>query len=146
MKSTNNILIVEDSAGDRMLIARKLKKLNSNCNVLEMENGELAVNYLSQIRSQYEIPVPDIILLDLNMPGMNGYEVLRRLKADQMLRVIPVIMFTSSQLEKDIIKCYREQANAYVVKPVSFEEYDLAIENIFSHWFSTASLPVAQYE
>jgi two-component system response regulator len=146
MKSTNNILLVEDSAGDRMLIARKLKKLNSNCNVLEMENGELAVNYLSQIRSQYEIPVPDIILLDLNMPGMNGLEVLKRLKADQMLKVIPVIMFTSSQLEKDIIKCYREQANAYVVKPVNYEDYDLAIESIFSHWFSTASLPALKYE
>jgi CheY-like chemotaxis protein len=125
-----------------MLIARKLKKLNSNCSILEIENGELAVHYLSSIRANYDLPKPDIILLDMNMPGMNGYEVLKRLKSDAVLKVIPVIMFTSSQLEKDIVNCYREQANAYVVKPVGFEEYDKAIENIFVHWFETASLPV----
>lgn len=142
MRSANNILIVEDSAGDRMLMARKLKRLSADCNILEVESGEMALKYLAQIRSEYELPMPDIILLDLNMPGMNGLEVLRRLKADQLLKLIPVVMFTSSQLQQDIIKCYREQANAYVVKPVNFEDYDQAIENIFLHWFETASLPV----
>jgi chemotaxis family two-component system response regulator Rcp1 len=130
------ILLVEDDLADQKLIKLSLKNQKLANEVHTVQTGEEGMDFL-YYRGKYNsgTPQPDLILLDLNMPGMGGKEFLRRIKEDETLRHIPVIILTTSEAEKDIIDSYKLQASGYVHKPVTLEEFKEAMQKIKEYWF-----------
>jgi CheY-like chemotaxis protein len=116
------ILLVEDSADDIQLTHETFRRDKIHNPLHVAQDGEIAMNMLRQKGEYAGMPLPDLILLDLNMPNKNGYEVLKELKADPDLCRIPVVILTSSKAETDIVKTYQLQADNYVVKPVNLEK------------------------
>ncbi|MGE5432559.1 MAG: response regulator [Syntrophomonadaceae bacterium] len=135
------ILLVEDNNGDILLIQEALEegKLNSNLSVAK--NGMEAIEFLNHKGIYKDAPTPDLILLDMNLPKKNGKEVLAEIKTDENLKVIPVVILTSSQAEQDIIASYKLNANCYITKPVDFEKFINVINSIENFWFSIVKLP-----
>ncbi len=135
------LLLVEDNPGDVRLTQEALKESNANIDLSIVMDGEEAMNFLKK-RGQYsDVVKPDIVLLDLNLPKKNGLEVLEEIKADEMLRTIPVIILTTSDAEHDILKGYSLHANCFVLKPVDFDEFIKVIGLINQFWFQTVKLP-----
>jgi len=131
------ILLIEDNQGDIELTRQALKEgLISNRLVVEKQ-GEVALEYLRTAEAQ----PPDLILLDLNLPGMDGKEVLRELKADANLARIPVVVLTTSRAEVDVLEAYDLHANCYVSKPLDFEQFAQVVLQIENFWFSIVVLP-----
>lgn len=140
------ILLVEDNAADAELAIRELKKNNLANNLLHVKNGEEALDFIFATGS-YEITrnikyPPKLILLDIQMPKVNGMEVLSRIKSDERTRNLPVVILTSSRESPDIRKCYELGANSYVVKPVDFEGFAQAIRNLGFYWLLLNQPPV----
>jgi CheY-like chemotaxis protein len=138
-----HIVMAEDDPDDRMLTRRALKKSRLVNTFNTVEDGEELMDYLYQ-RGAYEdaeVPRPGVILLDLNMPRMDGREALQRIKSDADLRRIPVIVLTTSEAEQDIIESYDLGVNAYVTKPVTFEGLVDAIQALGDFWFEIVKLP-----
>jgi len=135
------ILIVDDNEADVFLTSTALQdaKITNTINVVP--NGEEALAYLRHEGKYADAARPDIIFLDLNLPMMNGHEVLAVIKADPNLRAIPVIVMSGSQAESDIARAYDEQVAAYVVKPASYEEYCAASRAVKELWFQIVTLP-----
>ena len=138
------ILLVEDNNGDILLIQEALEegKLNSNLSVTK--NGMDGLDFLHRRGIYKNAPTPDLILLDMNLPKKNGKEVLADIKSDEELKVIPVVILTSSQAEQDILASYRLNANCYITKPVDFEKFIDVINSIENFWFSVVKLPSQQ--
>ena len=138
------ILIVEDSDDDYMATVRAFKKANLINPVQRCTNGDQAIDYLLQ-RGEFAGPDkalrPSIILLDLNLPGTDGREVLRIIKADTDLQKIPVIVLTTSNAEQDIEQCYAAGANSYVQKPVDLVGFIQSIARLTDYWFNVSILP-----
>jgi CheY-like chemotaxis protein len=138
------ILIVEDSDIDYETTIRAFKKSNMSNPVKRCEDGEEAFDYLYQ-RNRYsdasKSPRPDLILLDLNLPGTDGREVLEEIKKDPKLKAIPVIVLTTSSDDKDIEACYRSGANSYIQKPVDLQGFFAAIQRLKDFWFEVVLLP-----
>ena len=136
-----NILIVEDNRADIRLIEEAFKegKLYIDLNVAE--DGVEAMAYLRKEDNYKDVNSPDIILLDLNMPRKNGYEVLEEIKLDDNLKRIPVIIMTISKAEEDILKSYNLHANAYIVKPVDINQFTETIKSLEDFWFTIVKLP-----
>ncbi len=135
--------MAEDDPDDRMLTRRALKKSRLVNTFNTVEDGEELMDYLYK-RGPYaesDVPRPGLILLDLNMPRMDGREALQRIKSDADLRRIPVIVLTTSEAEQDIIESYDLGVNAYVTKPVSFEGLVDAIQALGDFWFEIVKLP-----
>jgi CheY-like chemotaxis protein len=135
------VLVVEDDPGDVLMTREALagSKLVHNLHVVD--NGELAIDFLMN-RGQYEsAPRPDLVLLDLNLPRLDGREVLARVKADQSLRQIPVVVLTTSDAEEDVLRSYDLHANAYVTKPVEFEAFIGVVRQIDHFFLSVVRLP-----
>jgi two-component system, response regulator len=122
---------VEDNIDDAGLTIRALKKKNLANKLVHLRDGEEALNFLF---SQNPNSLPKLILLDLKMPKVDGIEVLKKIKADERRRVIPVVMLTSSKEERDIIESYKLGVNAYIVKPVDFEKFASAVSDIGFFW------------
>ena len=135
------ILLVEDSPDDIDLTIEALDegKLHNNLNVVM--DGEEALLYLKKEGKYDSVPTPDLILLDLNLPKLNGKEVLKEIKEDKDLRMIPVIILTTSKADEDIMKAYDLHANCYVTKPVGFESFVEVVKKIEGFWFSIVKLP-----
>lgn len=133
------ILLVEDNPGDVRLTQEVLKSSNLQSILHVVYDGEEAIDYLKL--SAEKNTLPHLIILDLNLPRLNGIEVLDEIKSDKRLKLIPVVMLTSSGAEHDIGECYRNHANSYIAKPVDFEEYFKVVTNIEKFWFSIAKLP-----
>lgn len=135
------VLLVEDNEGDVRLIKEAFSesKIDKTFNVAR--DGEDALNFLYGRGKYTERIKPDIILLDINLPKKNGFEVLERIKTDPELKKIPVIMLSSSSSEEHVIKSYDLNANCYVTKPVDFDEYIRAVKIIEDFWFQMAKLP-----
>ncbi len=148
MDKQHLILIVEDSDDDFNITVRALKKSGAKVTINRCEDGDLALDYLFQ-RGRYAdpetAPRPDIILLDLNLPGTDGKEVLSILKVDPVLKEIPVIVMTTSSDPRDIERCYHFGANSYVQKPVGFDNYMEAIKRIQSFWLDVATMPTGDH-
>ena len=125
------ILLIEDNPDDAGLAIRALKKHNLANNLMHLQDGEEALDFLF---SERITGMPKVILLDLKMPKVDGIEVLRRLKADEKKRVIPVVVLTSSKEERDIVESYKLGVNAYIVKPVDFDKFSKAIAEIGFFW------------
>jgi two-component system response regulator len=144
ISSTHTILIVEDSDIDYETTLRALKNSNMANPVQRCEDGEEALDYLYQ-RNQFSnaesSPRPELILLDLNLPGTDGRDVLEEIKKDTKLKTIPVIVLTTSSDGRDIEKCYQVGANSYINKPVDLEGFFEAIRKLKDFWFEVALLP-----
>jgi len=127
--NTINILLIEDDLIEVMKLKRATGSLNLNHKITEANNGEEALNLLKQKDN-----LPDIILLDLNMPKINGIEFLRILKADERLRYIPTIILTTSNNQRDLLECFEIGIAGYVLKPLKYEDYVSKIEKLLAYW------------
>jgi two-component system, chemotaxis family, response regulator Rcp1 len=138
------ILLVEDNPADVKLTTLALQKTRL-ANVMQVvQDGEEAMAYLRQ-EGKYESAVrPDLILLDLNLPKKSGHEVLVEVKTDPNLKSIPVVILTSSDDEKDIVKTYNDYANCYITKPVELEGFMQIVKSIEDFWFAIVKLPRAK--
>ncbi len=136
------ILLVEDDPGDQKLIKVSLKNQKIANELHIVGSGEEAMEFLYH-RGKYSdgMPFPDLILLDLKMPGMGGKEFLRRIKQDERMKKIPVVILTSSDSEKDILDSYNLQASGYVKKPVELEDFKRVVKEINEYWFIICKLP-----
>jgi len=137
------ILLVEDDSGDAKRTIDALKDGRLRNRITHVKDGLEAMAYLWREGEYANAPRPDLILLDLNMPRMNGQEVLAEVKEDPDLRRIPVVMMTSSEQEKDIMAAYNLHVNSYVVKPVDMDQFIGAIRSIEHFWFTVVKLPAA---
>jgi CheY-like chemotaxis protein len=135
------ILLVEDNPGDVRLTREALKegKIRNHLNVAS--DGVEAMRYLRREGEHADATRPDLILLDLNLPKMDGREVLQAVKADPSLRQIPVVVLTSSAAEQDIVRAYDLHANCYVSKPVDLDQFIHVVKSIEDFWFSIVKLP-----
>jgi CheY-like chemotaxis protein len=135
------VLLVEDDPGDVLITREALvgSKLVHNLHVVD--NGEQAVDFLRRQGDYHDVPRPDLILLDLNLPRLDGREVLARIKADESLRQIPVVILTTSNAEEDVLRSYDLHANAYVTKPVEFEAFITVVRQIDDFFLSVVRLP-----
>jgi CheY-like chemotaxis protein len=138
------LLIVEDSDEDFEALKRYLKRSSLSIPIYRCVNGEQALAFLYRT-GPYEngpsTPRPSLIVIDLNLPGTDGREVLRRLKQDQHLKTIPVVVFTTSNNPKDIEDCYRSGVNSYIVKPINIQQLKRDIQAIIDYWFEVTTLP-----
>lgn len=135
------VLLVEDNPGDALLtrIALEDSKISVNLNVVE--DGVEAMAFLRKQDKYADVPHPDIVLLDLNLPKKDGREVLAEIKGDAHLRRIPVVVLTTSQAEEDILKAYNLAANCYITKPVDFDQFVRIVRYIENFWFAVVKLP-----
>jgi two-component system response regulator len=131
------ILLVEDSAADAEMTIRALKKVNLANKLVHLKNGEEALNFLfarNEYADRTAASIPKIILLDIKMPKVDGIEVLRHIKANDITKTIPVIILTSSKEEQDVITSYKLGVNSYIVKPVDFEGFAKAVSQLGLYW------------
>ena len=136
-----DILLVEDNPGDVELTREAFAESAVPSEIHVARDGESALAFLRREGEHARSPRPDLILLDLNLPGLDGKTVLAAIKADPELRPIPVIVLSSSQAEDDVVRAYQLQANCYVAKPVGFGRFSEIIRAIEQFWFSTVKLP-----
>ncbi|NQE45139.1 putative methanogenesis regulatory protein FilR2 [ANME-1 cluster archaeon GoMg2] len=136
------VLLVEDDPGDQKLVKVSLKKQRIANELYIVSSGEEGLDFLYQRdKCSSGVPRPDLILLDLNMPGMGGKEFLRRMKEDEDLKTIPVVILTTSDSDQDILDSYNLHACGYVKKPVDMEEFRDVIKEIGEYWFVICKLP-----
>ncbi len=130
------ILLVEDDLADQKLIKTSLRNEKLGNDLYSVQSGEEGMDFLYH-RGNYSngTPQPDLILLDLNMPGMGGKEFLRQVKEDEKVKQIPVVILTTSDAERDIIDSYKLQASGYVHKPVTLEEFKEGMKKLKEYWF-----------
>ncbi|MFW9867154.1 MAG: response regulator [Candidatus Thorarchaeota archaeon] len=136
-----NILLVEDNAADIRLTKEVLQEIEFVKNLIVVRDGVDAINFLKNKGKYSEVILPDLILLDLNLPKKGGLEVLKEIKEDEDLKSIPVVILTISDVEDDIIKAYKLHVNSYVIKPLEMREFHKIIESIMNYWFIIVKLP-----
>jgi chemotaxis family two-component system response regulator Rcp1 len=138
-----HILLVEDNEGDIVLTLEAFEEANVVNNISIVRNGELAIDFLLQ-RGEFEnAKIPDLILLDINLPRINGHEVLKYIKSDPKLKHIPVVMLTTSSSEKEILASYQNYASSFISKPVDVNDFLKVVSEIESYWVSIVKLPIA---
>lgn len=135
------ILLVEDNPGDARLAVEALKESKVNNNLYHVKDGVEAMAFLRREGDYAHMPMPDLVLLDLNMPRKDGREVLAEIKEDPRLRVIPVVVLTTSEAERDLVRSYDLHANAYVVKPIDLDRFVEVVQAIEDFWFTIVKLP-----
>lgn len=135
------ILLVEDNEGDILLTLEAFKEMTVKSNIAVVKDGEEAIAFLKKQGKYTDSTMPNLILLDINMPKLNGIEVLDFIKKDENLKKIPVVMLTTSSSESDISECYDKFANCFITKPLDFGKFLNVVEAIESFWFTTAQLP-----
>lgn len=141
MNKPIEILLVEDSLADAMLTRKMFQQLNTPNNLYIVEDGVEAIAFLNQEGKYKKSPVPDLILLDLNLPRKNGKEVLAEIKSDERFKNIPVIILSTSEDERDILKCYENYANCYLTKPVNIKDFKKSIRIIEEFWLNLVHFP-----
>jgi two-component system, chemotaxis family, response regulator Rcp1 len=138
------VLLVEDSPGDVRLTLEAFRDTNPSIHLHVAGDGEEAMAFLRREGSNRTAPRPDLILLDLNMPKMDGREVLGEIKEDDDLKTIPTVILTTSEAEADVIRSYELQANCYLNKPVELEAFENLVASINDFWLTKAKLPQQQ--
>jgi CheY-like chemotaxis protein len=134
------ILLVEDSPSDVLMVREALAKLLNRLHVVE--DGVEAMAFLNRRGKYAGAARPDLILLDLNLPKMDGRQVLAEIKDHPELKTIPVVVLTTSSAEEDVLKSYGLHANCYVTKPVEFQKFTAVIRSLANFWFTVVTLPV----
>jgi len=136
-----SILLVEDNPADVRLMQEALKPSKTKFRSFVAQDGAEAMLFLHRGNNYTDKPVPDIIILDLNLPQKDGREVLSEIKQDEKLKHIPVIVLTTSKSIDDINRCYRDHANCYITKPIDLDKFDEIVRLIEMFWFKTVMLP-----
>lgn len=136
-----NILLIEDNPSyqDLMLVAFEENNIAHNLHIVN--NGEEALFFLHRQKEYSDSPRPDIIILDLNLPGIHGHELLKIIKQDRKLKIIPVIVFTSSSQPNDIVESYNLKANCYISKPYDLEDFLALVQKSLNFWLRFSKLP-----
>ncbi|OAN46669.1 response regulator [Paramagnetospirillum marisnigri] len=140
-KDCHDILLVEDDAGDAGLVRIALRRSRHPCRLHHVKDGREAMAFLRRGEGHDQAPRPDLILLDLNLPGRTGHEILEEIRADSLLCSIPVVILSTSGAERDIKTAYALGASSYVSKPMDVEDFTAAIHSIEDFWFGTARIP-----
>ena len=135
------ILLVEDNVRDARLAVETLKESKINNNLYHVTDGIEAMRFVYRQGDYAGVPVPDLILLDLNLPRKDGREVLAEVKEDPRLRLIPVVVMTSSEAERDLVRSYGLHANAYVVKPLDMDGFVEVVQGVKDFWLTIVKLP-----
>jgi CheY-like chemotaxis protein len=135
------VLLVEDSPGDVRLMIEAFRDTNPSIRLHVSNNGIEAMAFLRQEGVHVYAPRPDLILLDLNMPKMDGRQALAHIKQDESLRTIPTVILTTSEAEADIVRSYQLKANCYLNKPVQLDAFESLVKSINDFWLTTATLP-----
>ena len=135
------ILLVEDNPGDVRLTVEGLKESKVRNNLHVARDGVEAMEFLRREGQHTGAVRPDLILLDLNLPRMDGREVLLEIKSDAKLKTIPVVVLTTSRAEHDVLRSYELQANCYITKPVDLEQFITVVKSIEDFWFTIVTLP-----
>ena len=135
------ILMVEDNASDARLAEETLKDSRINNCLYHVRDGVEAMQFLHRQGEYTEAPHPDLILLDLNLPRKDGREVLAEIKEDPRLRLIPVVVMTSSEAERDLVRSYGLHANAYIIKPMDLNGFANVVQGVRDFWLSIVRLP-----
>jgi two-component system response regulator len=135
------ILLVEDNDDDVVLTREGFERAKVAVNLHHVENGVECMAYLRKQGRYADVPTPDVILLDLNMPLMSGYEVLQQISRDPDLRHLPVVILTTSADERDILRMYELRCSSYIIKPVDFVQFQRVINEFTGYWFSVVVLP-----
>jgi len=135
------VLLVEDSPGDVRLTQEAFRDANRSVRLHVASDGEEAMAFLRHKGAHVHAPRPGLILLDLNLPKMDGREVLARIKQDESLKMIPTVILTTSDAEVDIVQSYRLQANCYLSKPVQLDAFESLVKSINDFWLTKVKLP-----
>ena len=135
------ILLVEDNSADARLVIEVFKDFKINNEIYHAKDGVEAIDFLYKNGKYNNMPKPDIILLDLNLPKKDGREVLKEIKKDHELKSIPVVILTTSNSEEDVKKTYSDHANCYITKPVDFEPFVNVLKSIEKFWLNMVKLP-----
>jgi two-component system, chemotaxis family, response regulator Rcp1 len=135
------VLLVEDNPGDVRLTQEAFRDANRSIHVHVAFDGVEAMAFLRHEGTYVHVPRPDLILLDLNLPKMDGREVLARIKEDNSLKMIPTVILTTSEAEADILKSYQLQANCYLSKPVQLDAFENVVKSINDFWLTKVKLP-----
>ncbi len=138
------LLLCEDNPGDIYLIEDSFTKSKTNYIINKLTDGSDVMGYLRQ-ENQYSYATrPDIVILDLNLPGKHGLEILEEIKADSLLRTIPIVVLTSSKAKQDVLTSYQLQASCYIVKPSDLRAFLAAIRQIETFWLGLVELPLTE--
>lgn len=135
-----DILLVEDNPGDVRLTQEAMREVGMSHTLHVARHGAEAMDFLSQCGDFIDAPRPDLVLLDLNLPRLNGREVLKQMKNDPELRRIPVIVFSTSDAQRDVADSYDLHANCYIIKPVDFDEFLEVVRTMDRFWFRLVKL------
>ncbi|MEN3296208.1 MAG: hypothetical protein V7642_5461 [Burkholderiales bacterium] len=135
------ILLVEDNPGDVRLTVEALKDGKVLNQLHVVEDGVAALDFLYMRAPYANVPRPDLILLDLNLPRKNGREILAEIKSDDSLKTIPVVILTTSEAEQDILRAYSLHANCYISKPVGYDQFTNIVRSIEAFWLTIVKLP-----
>ena len=136
-----NILLAEDNPADAMLTLEGFKSAEAVHNIVVFGDGQQVIDHLNQECRRSNASLSDMIILDLNMPKKSGHEVLAELKSNELLSIIPVIIFTASDAQRDIVESYRLHASAYLTKPIDFAEFIRLVKSIDEFWFNFVKFP-----
>jgi len=139
-----DILLVDDNEDDIEITVKAFKKAKIKNNVFETHDGQEALDFIyhqGEFQDEAKYPRPDLILLDINMPKLNGYQVLEKLKADEKFNFIPVVILTSSKADEDVVKSYTNGAVSYIQKPVKFDDFMKFVEGFNFYWHIINKLP-----
>ncbi|HEY9825684.1 MAG TPA: response regulator [Stenomitos sp.] len=140
------MLIVEDSNDDFRMLQRLMQRMEVRNPIHRCTNGDEALDFLYQegiYKDAEGLPKPSVILLDLNLPGLDGRDVLERLKQDRQLKEIPIVVFTTSSNPRDVELCYQKGANGYLIKPTNAEELRKTIQAFVEYWLEANVSPVS---
>jgi CheY-like chemotaxis protein len=140
-ENTVEVLLVEDNSGDVRLAQEAFREVNRSIHLHLASDGLEAMAFLRQEGAHLRAPRPDFILLDLNLPKMDGREVLGLIKADQSLKLIPTIVLSSSETDADVLMSYQLQANCYLRKPAHWEAFESVVRSINDFWLTKVKLP-----
>lgn len=136
-----HILIIDDSSGDVMMIKDAIEERGIAHTISVANNGLEGIQMLEDLAKKNDNTLPDLILLDINMPKLNGHEVLDRIKSNELIKQVPVIMLTTSASKSDILKAYKKYSNCYIIKPSEFMDFESIIKAIENFWTTIVTLP-----
>ena len=140
-QATREVLLVEDNPGDVRLAREAFRDANKHIHLHLASDGLEAMAYLQRQGVHLNAPRPDLILLDLNVPKMDGREVLARIKGDDSLKMIPTIVLSSSETDADVLISYQLQANCYLKKPAKWDAFDDLVKSVINFWLTGVKLP-----
>jgi len=141
---TIELLLVEDNPGDVRLTQEALRETGVATNLTVARDGQEALRLLCRAREAGGQSMPDLVLLDLNLPKLSGHEVLKRMKSHDELKSIPVVVLSTSNAARDISKSYKSHANCYITKPVDYDRFIELIQGLLRFWFEVVKLPSSE--